>query len=647
MVMKLSSLVKDKVKSHLGDCFLLAEENPALLVRACEVMVQIQESNRLKYLAMGPEEKEIIPEHDVTLQFTNECVAHLETAFDSRIQSQYSRYIFQAADEGKNGMEATLGAATRGMVDMAVLKEDICRCFPPHINVMSIYRSRFELYVTPQVSALYSQNMGSLDNADLLRMVSWLYEYNLQRVNLQIASNEQGANEQGANEQGAKIEEFEEAVEDLMEEYTKGMRTQTSEWIRNIEKLESEPIQINQTTDRHYITQDPEELLRSVYETISVCRTQLPRALACQAITAIVAELKESIGRQTEALEEDWKDMEIRKICAVVNDSFRMQDKCENLIEFAGDDASEAATALKNAMDDLCTGYVEFAQLATKLCAHSVMLDVTPDILEDVFTQRWEDGEELVLVACTTLRDYFGDLEIWLPEYFFSKLARECYEQTLKCYLGAVFRRRKSFNEPARVAQQMVKDRVCLFDLFGIERAESLFAGGLREEGALERQLGTLTAMSRVLLAQSVHGCTAEITSLLTEFGAQGEAAVNALVGMRKNDTKEIGKEWKGGVGNLAAAAAAAAGDKAGVVHSHFGLPFKVAPSATSSPASAAPGSSPRGKEGPASAPTSTGKRLGKISNPFGTSKGGPNWNSLMKSIPTKGRTAAAPSPDS
>ena len=95
----------------------------------------------------------------------------------------------------------------------------------------------------------------------------------------------------------------------------------------------------------------------------------------------------------------------------------RPQDKCEDLIEDVGD-VTEANEELSSAMDDLCTGYVELAVLATKLAAKSVMLDLTdPPILQLVCTSKWEEGEELVSVACKTLKDWFGDLSMWLPEY--------------------------------------------------------------------------------------------------------------------------------------------------------------------------------------------------------------------------------------
>jgi hypothetical protein len=291
-------------------------------------------------------------------------------------------------------------------------------------------------------------------------------------------------------------------------------------------------------------------MLTLVNALISVAKDQLPRELACAVILAIVLELKGAQMRQIVGLEETWKEMDIEQICAAINDSFRMQDKCEDLIEDVGD-VSEASEDLGDAMDELCTGYVELAVLATKLAANSVMLDLKEPILQQVFTSKWEEGEELVGVACKTLRDWFGDLSMWLPDYFFSKLVRECYEQTVKCYIAAVFKRKKAFAEPARAAQHIVNDRTNMAELFGGEYYDKLFAAGIREDGAVDKQLAVLTNTSRVLLAPYVYDCKSEIKELLIEFGAQGKDAVFGLIAMRKGNTKESLKEWKGVINGL------------------------------------------------------------------------------------------------
>lgn len=50
-----------------------------------------------------------------------------------------------------------------------------------------------------------------------------------------------------------------------------------------------------------------------------------------------------------------------------------------------------------------------------------------------LFSAEWESGAfEGIKTVTETYADYFRDLHGWLSEYFFAKLARACYEKTLK-----------------------------------------------------------------------------------------------------------------------------------------------------------------------------------------------------------------------
>lgn len=157
IVLHLSKLTRTATIENISNCFELAVDSPALLVRSIEVMVLIEESNRMKFEKRTELEKENLP--NLIGNFEAEVLAGLRLAFDERIRNQFSNYMFNAADEGKTGIEATLGAATKGIVDMTILKNDVQACFPDNIEVVKIYRQQYEEYMLPQVAALYSQNI--------------------------------------------------------------------------------------------------------------------------------------------------------------------------------------------------------------------------------------------------------------------------------------------------------------------------------------------------------------------------------------------------------------------------------------------------------------------------------------------------------
>lgn len=54
-------------------------------------------------------------------------------------------------------------------------------------------------------------------------------------------------------------------------------------------------------------------------------------------------------------------------------------------------------------------------------------------VVVQLFSADWEGGAfEGMKTVTETYADYFRDLHGWLSEYFFAKLARACYEKTLK-----------------------------------------------------------------------------------------------------------------------------------------------------------------------------------------------------------------------
>ena len=59
--------------------------------------------------------------------------------------------------------------------------------------------------------------------------------------------------------------------------------------------------------------------------------------------------------------------------------------------------------------------------------ARSVLKDLEEPVFAQLFTAEWENnyGESLSSVIVATLQDYFQDVKIWLPDYFYCKFVKE------------------------------------------------------------------------------------------------------------------------------------------------------------------------------------------------------------------------------
>ena len=532
VVNKLSEDIRETVLDHLGSCVDLAQESPALLVRALEVLVMIDENTRRKMLKLTEEERENLfaPENG----FEEDALDHINKSFDKRIQGTYKNAMSQAADEKKTAIEGTLSAANRGLVDINMCKSYVVGCFPPHMKILDMYRTRFESFMIPKVAGLYNMNIHAIEIGELLQLTRWLQQYNNQIV---------------LNCSGPPTKDFVSAIDVLMAEYLVRMREQTKEWFSNIDKR---PLELGMDAEGYPITRSPEDQLNIVNLQMAVAREQLPQNLAYKAIKVCMEELQVAQERSRVSIEQKWKDMEIHHLCAIVNDSYRMQDKCEGLFdklqETNDEDNRGDAASLKmllDTMDALCRGYAELALLGAKLCADSVMEDIKRPVITLVFTKEWEEGQDIIATLVFTLKDYFDDLQALLPDYFFSKIVRLCYEQSMSGYVESAFmKKKKEFADPFAAAQVLVNDRELLEQFFVNKFAVQLEAAGLRESSAIMKPLEVMTNMSRVLKCTKASDAEEPLSDLMMQFGVQAIDVATTVATKRKLDSAAL-KEWK------------------------------------------------------------------------------------------------------
>lgn len=101
--------------------------------------------------------------------------------------------------------------------------------------------------------------------------------------------------------------------------------------------------------------------------------------------------------------------------------------------------------------------------------------------------------------ARLTIKDYFTDLEVWLPAYFFAQVVRACYESLVNLYLVSVLRGRTCFDDVQRVHHRMKQDKQTLLDDFaGVDGHKQ----ALEEAGLADPELvfGAWDAVTKVIL---------------------------------------------------------------------------------------------------------------------------------------------------
>ena len=188
------------------------------------------------------------------------------------------------------------------------------------------------------------------------------------------------------------------------------------------------------------MTTNPEEMFRCLQLQIEVAKEKLPREKLKDVIMACLQVLREIQRETLDALNANYKDIEPELMCATINDNERMQEKCD---EFIGETIEICPNEtdrelLHSVLEGVSSTYVEIAVAASALLAKSLLQCDLQDPFDALFTPDWEKGEGICEAIPATLYECFKDLEEWLPEFFFARVAYSSLTLTVEYYVNAL-----------------------------------------------------------------------------------------------------------------------------------------------------------------------------------------------------------------
>eukprot|EP01084_Bolivina_argentea_P269806 458648_1 len=430
-----------------GGCFPLALANPSLLIATLEAYELLHEGvNRrwkeAKRLAIeGGEDLDIaLAGFDSPERLNEKLMAAIEKHILTRITAEFSSSQMAAVDSGKSKLNATLGAATSLLLDLKVINERVAPCFPSRYDILAFFRGVYEQFLKDLLLPLVAteDRMFEYEVVDILEAIKWLQYY---------------------SEQETEVPEFVQAMSVLKSTYLIRIKGQINEWIGNLRSNQgNKPVQYNDGT---WHTPYPDDIFNLIHVQINVAKS-LPVAFLGDVLVALLDALH--IGQMAEStyIDTKWRtiaqqDNGLEQLCSIVNDDLRMQEKIGNLC----DEVNEAmqphdCTYLNNKMDEVMTQYVTGALLATNKIDLYIFDTLTgAGTLVELFTPHWVNGElETASTIVDTYIDFFGDLQDWLPNFFFAKLVRSCYEHTFIKYVNALLYPKRSLFDCARVASR-------------------------------------------------------------------------------------------------------------------------------------------------------------------------------------------------
>lgn len=514
------------VQGHVLNCFDLGQNDPKFLTHAVETLSLINEcdSRKAVWTKLGGE---TINQLRTELSFEEDTMVHLGLAFDDRITQMFAGYVFQSADSDQSPFDAIIGAATNSLVTLVVLQNEIAPCFPQKFDVFNLYKERLEKYMMPQVISLFNGALDKLEVHELLRLTAWTEQYTYQ------------VSQPDGKLEGTFNDDLQYGLKLLMKEYLSRVQEQVKQWFANISGRKPDIFSDN---EGHLITNDAEDILHIINMQLLIAKEHLSISNCQNVLIACLDELEVIQGLTRLTLETDWKEFELERLCSIVNDTCRLYDKCETLgIDLSMDLGSTA----QKKIDDVAKGYTELALYVSTIVAISIIDDVTVLLLPKIFSPSWEEGADILGATVQTLRDYFSDLKVWLPHYFFSKCVRCCFEKILQIYVEVALQSEEVFIDYMRAARNIENDRLNLSNFCYIEYALEIESSGLRGK-AVEKRLDVLKAFSKVLLADNPSDATDACQILFRELGPDTcPAAILALVGMRTNSRGIDVSNWE------------------------------------------------------------------------------------------------------
>mmetsp|Transcript_28580 Transcript_28580/g.58068 ORF Transcript_28580/g.58068 Transcript_28580/m.58068 type:complete len:815 (+) Transcript_28580:1681-4125(+) len=516
-ILEVSNQVRDKVRDIISQCIHHGCNNTQLLEQAIEALVLIDDSDSSYCDVFDSAGRETFQQ--LSLRTVYEAVCQ-------RVHEVFTCHIYNRADAGDSGVGIVLGAASRALSDLILLQQEMAPYFPPGFDLGSIFQDQCEQYIYPQINALHSQSLRTLEVRDILALVVWISEYTDQLYCL--------------NPTAQLSQDVQDSLGTLLEEYRDRIKSQTMDWLHNIRGRERS---FHPDHNGNLITHDPEDMLNilSMHQSVadeflsSTPYSSMAAHVYLDALEVSLAETQKEIDKGVSC--------GLEFLVSTANDCMRLSWSIEGMgVADEDDDVSASIERVSHRCEDI-------AHCATKRISDCIMLDVEEEYLAKIGTKEWENGSELVVVVVQTLQDYFADLKVWLPELFSTKLIRRSLDLVLNAYIEAFYSnlggKRTRFSSCIQASRVLARDNQLLSKCFANIAASVVQSSGLDEfVQDLDGRLYLLKCMSTLLSSDVPEAAENAIEALLLEFGSQAglDAVMNlvSLVGSFDSDCAAV-----------------------------------------------------------------------------------------------------------
>ncbi len=367
--------VKSLVLSHIDRMFDIAEENPALLVQAFEIIEMQQEYNDRRNIANERLMKDTLTEDDMKLNNSQkknakffeqtgikvELYENIHADVEQRLRDMFDRAVegeFEREEHKLAGPKATAVRmmGTQLLTKIKYFQNSILPCIPPSYDAMFIFMEAFEFKLLPELREML-RSLADMKVSEILDIISW-FEYLISSLeDFSTCSPEHpDARKPAVNEINAMKAE-------MMLEYKERIKSQVHQWFNNIKSRENE---ITKSTDNTLITSHPEDMFNIIHAQLNVAKEKLPPEYVKEVAIACLQVLQDVQRQSYDTLQHNLTSLDAETLCAIVNDNQRMEEKCreftDEMLRYVRD--NEERDMLDGIANEVATEYLLIANKA-------------------------------------------------------------------------------------------------------------------------------------------------------------------------------------------------------------------------------------------------------------------------------------------
>ena len=451
------------------------------------------------------------------------------------IAADYTKCLLHHSDSTRHGVELHLLCASHVMDQFWGAQEMILQTKMPSTTLETIFHT-LENYVCPRiVDQLYP--MGDLTTDVLGLAVTWIctLEDEMARVASYLELREEWGEERQC----------------LLNHYLdRAVRHETMILLQEVLRLHSDD-DIRQNEEGNLVTSFPETITHIFNQQLNVASQCLPSRFREDVVMACNGELGGMISEWKSRISSEGEEMSGAYFCAVINDTSRLAEYCEERHEeyLTRPELIEAANGFTRDIAGMSL------HVTRCLCERMILNLCEPEpILNSIGNAVWEspEGHSAVDRTIATFKDFFAYCEQWLTarDYFLTKVLKSSFDLALKTYLESFFANTmvRGVDDPMVAAKELEQDYLRFVVYFNGEHfIEYHGCGGFYSQKTINDRLRILQSMAALIDPTNIPtNLSFEIQDVLAYFGDEkrGRSAVLHLVGLRRRQRGVRSIDW-------------------------------------------------------------------------------------------------------